>query len=78
VEKLQKKLHKIGNSYGVILDRSLLGVLGISPDTLLEISTDGKSLTLRPVREESHKERVKRAAARVSEIHAETFQKLAK
>jgi antitoxin component of MazEF toxin-antitoxin module len=73
-----KKLHAIGNSYGVIIDRALLDSLGIKRDTLLDISTDGKALTIRPLDETSHKARVKRAAARVSQIHQETFRKLAK
>jgi hypothetical protein len=39
---------------------------------------DGKSLTIRPLNESSHKARVHRAATRVSHIHRGTFQKLAK
>jgi antitoxin MazE len=73
-----KRLHAIGNSFGIIIDRVLLDAVGIERDTLLDISTDGKVLTIRPLDETSHKARVKRAATRVSQIHRDTFQKLAK
>jgi antitoxin MazE len=72
-----KRLQPIGHSFGVIIDRPLLEVLGINRDTLIEISTDGKALTLRPVDESSHKARVRKSTARMSKIHHETFEKLA-
>ena len=73
-----KRLHTIGNRLGIIIDPALLDALGIDRDTLLEISTDGKVLTIRPLNESSHKARVYRAATRVSHIHRGTFQNLAK
>lgn len=44
-----KKLSKTGSSYSVILDKTLMQLLSITPDSLLEIKTDGKSLILTPV-----------------------------
>lgn len=46
-----KHLTSIGNSLGLIIDRPILDLLHIDRDTALEISTDGKTLTIRPVRE---------------------------
>lgn len=44
-----KTLVRHGNSYALVIDRPILELLNISPDTPLEISTsDGKSLTLTP------------------------------
>lgn len=44
-----KKLTQIGNSYGLVLDRSILELLGISPDSELQLSTDGTRLIIEPV-----------------------------
>ena len=44
-----KKLSRIGNSLGVILDRPVLELLQIDENTPLEITTDGDVLMLRPV-----------------------------
>lgn len=43
-----KTLSKVGSSYSLIIDKALLQVLDIEPDTLLEIKTDGKSLIITP------------------------------
>lgn len=46
-----KKLTTIGNSLGLIIDRPILNLLDIDRDTELEITTDGKTLMIQPVRE---------------------------
>ena len=44
-----KKLTVIGNSYGLVIDRSILELLHITPETELELSTDGTRLIVEPV-----------------------------
>ncbi len=44
-----KKLTVIGNSYGLVIDRSILELLHITPETELELSTDGTRLIIEPV-----------------------------
>jgi len=46
-----KYLTSIGNSLGLIIDRPILDLLHIDRDTPLEIRTDGKTLTIHPLRE---------------------------
>jgi len=46
-----KKLTPIGNSLGLIIDRPILKLLDIDRDTELEITTDGETLMIQPVRE---------------------------
>ncbi|MDQ6958721.1 MAG: AbrB/MazE/SpoVT family DNA-binding domain-containing protein [Mariprofundaceae bacterium] len=46
-----KNLTPIGNSLGLIIDRPILKLLGIDRDTELEITTDGETLIIQPVRE---------------------------
>ena len=48
-----KKLSRIGNSLGVILDRPILELLQIDESTPLELITDGKVLILRPRRDDT-------------------------
>jgi antitoxin component of MazEF toxin-antitoxin module len=43
-----KTLTKHGNSYALIIDKPILDLLKINPDTPLEVSTDGVSLLIRP------------------------------
>lgn len=44
-----KTLVKHGNSYALVIDRPILELLNITPDTPLEVSTsDGQSLMVRP------------------------------
>ncbi|MBK8793302.1 MAG: AbrB/MazE/SpoVT family DNA-binding domain-containing protein [Holophaga sp.] len=45
---MRKTLSKHGNSYALVLEKSLMELLHITPETPLEISTDGQSLTIVP------------------------------
>ena len=72
-----KKLTAIGNSLGLIIERPILELLRIDRDTMLEVSTDGEALIIRPARE-GHSERVRGATRRMMDSHDETLRKLAK
>lgn len=74
---MQKKLSSVGNSLGLIIEKPILELLRIDKDTVLDISTDGEALIIRPVRD-SRDERVRAAAREVATNHAEAFEKLAK
>jgi antitoxin component of MazEF toxin-antitoxin module len=43
---LTKSLVKVGNSYALVLDRTLMDLVGISPDVPVNIQVDGQKLTL--------------------------------
>jgi len=43
-----KTLTKLGNSYALVIDKPILDLLNIRPDTPLTISTDGKALRIAP------------------------------
>jgi antitoxin MazE len=45
-----KTLTKHGNSWALVIDKPVLELLKIDPETPLEISTDGQSITVSPVR----------------------------
>jgi len=74
-----KPLQTVGNSSGLIIDKPILELLKITPDTELEISTDGERLIVTPVRSTTGRQRrVAQAQAKVLAGHARTFRKLAK
>jgi antitoxin component of MazEF toxin-antitoxin module len=58
VIKMIKKLSKFGNSHALLIDKPILELLRISEDTLLEISTDGQKLVIKPLRGQSEKMKV--------------------
>lgn len=71
-----KTLSAVGNSLGLIIDKPILELLNIDKDTPLEIRTDGECLVIRPLRD-GHRDRVKKSAKRMMDIHEATLQKLA-
>jgi antitoxin component of MazEF toxin-antitoxin module len=75
---MTRKLTVIGDELGLILDKALLEQLGIDKDTPLELETDGRTLTIRPVRAEERRARVREATEKMMDAHAETLRKLAK
>jgi antitoxin component of MazEF toxin-antitoxin module len=76
---MTKRLQAVGNSSGIIIDKPILELLRITPDTELEISTDGERLIVTPVRNDAdRKRRLARAQQRTLKSHERTFRKLAK
>jgi len=73
---LRKKLAPIGNSLGLVLERSILDLLDIDRDTTLEIRTDGDTLVIKPVRQD-YLSRVQDSTAKVMRVHRGTLKKLA-
>jgi antitoxin MazE len=74
-----KRLQAVGNSSGIIIDKPILELLRITPDTELDVSTDGERLIISPIRPEpSRRARFTRAQARTLAAHERTFRKLAK
>jgi antitoxin component of MazEF toxin-antitoxin module len=46
-----KTLTKHGNSYALVIDKPILELLRVTPETSFEIITDGQCLVLAPVRD---------------------------
>lgn len=76
--RMRKKLTVVGNSLGIIIEKPILDLLGISKETQFEMITDGKRLILEPVREENRTEKIKSATRRVMKNHDKTLRELAK
>jgi antitoxin MazE len=77
--RMTKRLQAIGNSAGIIIDRPILDLLGITKETDLDLKTDGKRLIITPLESErSRRGRLAKVQARALRRHAQTFRKLAK
>jgi antitoxin MazE len=76
---MTKRIRAIGNSAGIIIDKPILDLLRITPETDLELSTDGDRLVITPVRTAAGRRALLRSAQqRVLRDHDATFRKLAK
>lgn len=47
---MKKKLAKHGHSYAILIEKSILDLLGITPETDLEVKTNGRDLIIRQPR----------------------------
>jgi len=74
---MQKTLTSIGNSLGIVIEKPILELLGITKETLLELRTDGERLIIEPVKS-ARAQKLRVASKRVMKNHDETFRKLAK
>jgi len=73
---MRKRLVAIGSSLGIIIDKPILELLKITPETEIEVETDGKSLVLKPIRAAS-KQQVSESLERVIQRHGKSLRKLA-
>jgi antitoxin component of MazEF toxin-antitoxin module len=72
-----KKLSKHGNSLALVIDRSILELLGINEKTALELSTDGESLVVAPVRGTKRRKKFEQALAASNERYGKALKRLA-
>jgi antitoxin MazE len=74
---MTKKLSKHGNSLALVIDRSILELLGIDEKTALDISTDGRALVITPARDKRRRKRFEQALAACNEQFGATLKRLA-
>ncbi len=60
---MRKTLCKHGNSYALVIDKPILEMLDVTPDTTFDIITDGRSLVLSPTRTPEEEKRFDEALA---------------
>jgi antitoxin MazE len=74
---MQKTLCKHGNSYALVIDKPILELLRVTPETPFEIVTDGQSLLLSPVRDADEEKAFGKALAGVHKTFGNAMKKLA-
>jgi antitoxin component of MazEF toxin-antitoxin module len=72
-----KKLTKHGNSYALVIDKPILELLKIDPDTPLEVTTDGTGLRIEPASDEIKVARVTRVMNELDEQYGGMMRRLA-
>ena len=72
-----KKLSKHGNSLALVIDRSILDLLGIDENTSLNISTDGEALVVAPIRDKKRQARFKQALDATNKRFGKALKRLA-
>ena len=72
-----KKLVKHGNSHALIIDKAIMDLLRIGPDTPLEVSTNGEELNVRPVADEARRREFESRLARINRKYGRALKKLA-
>lgn len=72
-----KTLTKHGNSWALIIDKPVLDLLKIDPETPLEISTDGRSLMIVPADSKSRKAKFSAALEKTNKNYGKALKKLA-
>jgi antitoxin MazE len=72
-----KKLTKHGNSLALIIDRPVLDLLRINPDTPLDITTDGQVLIVTPVRDKAHQQKFTEALESANRNYGRVLRRLA-
>lgn len=74
-----KNLSKVGNSYAVIIDRAAMDLIGITPDSQVEVSLapNGGALMISPVSADDRRARVAAGSRRVVKKYDSVFRKLA-
>lgn len=72
-----KNLIKHGNSYAMIIDKPILDLLRISPDTPLEITTNGRSILVSPVRDAEREARLRDTLEKINAEHEADLRRLA-
>jgi antitoxin MazE len=72
-----KTLTKHGNSYALVIDKPILELLRVSPETPFEIMTDGQTLVLTPVRDPAEDEKFREALEMVHKRFGRAMKRLA-
>jgi antitoxin component of MazEF toxin-antitoxin module len=72
-----KKLTKHGNSLALVIDRPILDLLNIDPDTPLDVSTDGKRLIVAPAVPSERRTKFEKAQATAHRKYGRAFKRLA-
>ncbi len=72
-----KKLTKHGNSLALVIDRPILDLLKIDPDTTLDVSTDGKRLIVAPAEASLRRKKFEAGQELAHQRYGKAFKKLA-
>jgi len=74
---MTKTLIRHGNSLALVIDKPILEVLQISADTPLELTTDGDSILISPVREKKRQRKLRASLDKINRKFGDDLRRLA-
>ena len=72
-----KPLTRHGNSMALVIEKPILELIGASPETLFDITTDGKVLVLSPIQNANLSKQVMEAVEKINKKYEKALKKLA-
>ena len=72
-----KTLIKHGNSYALVIDKPILELLRATPETPLELTTNGETLMVSPVRDTKRQRKLRRSLAKMNRRYGDDLKRLA-
>ena len=74
---MTKTLIKHGNSLALVIDKPILELLHINPETPLELTTDGSRLLVSPVRDKKRQGVLRAALRKINRKYGDDLKRLA-
>lgn len=74
---MPKTLIRHGNSLALVIDKPILEMLQISADTPLELSTDGDSILISPVRDKPRQRKLRASLEKINRKYRDDLRRLA-
>jgi len=74
---MTKTLIKHGNSLALVIDKPILQMLQISADTPLELTTDGDSILVSPVRDKKRQKKLRDSLEKINRKFGDDLRRLA-
>jgi len=74
---MTKTLIKHGNSLALVIDKPILEMLQISADTPLELTTNGDSLLVSPVRDRARQKKLRNSLDKINRKFSDDLKRLA-
>jgi antitoxin MazE len=72
-----KTLIKHGNSYALVIDKPILELLRATPDTPLELTTNGDTLMVSPVRDARRERQLRQSLEKMNRRYGDDLKRLA-
>lgn len=74
---MRKTLIRHGNSLALVIDKPILEMLQISADTPLEMTTDGDSILISPVRDKKRQAQLRASLEKINRKFGDDLKRLA-
>ena len=74
---MTKTLQKYGNSHALIIDKAIMDATGIGPDTPLNVTIQGNTISIAPANVGLGRDRVNQIMDRIERDYAKALKRLA-